>query len=111
MTVELPRTYTGNAEGPFDAFVRATADWTAEMQGSLRSALAAGKRRGPLLLGISFPCPSCGQKVDQFDQQTVTFYDEDDLYRSGDIVGEAWLVTIGPCGHTFRKLPAPTGTP
>ena len=91
------------AEGPLDAYKRATDDWTPQMQQDLKTAYGTADRRGPVILRMNYRCPECGVVPESIGFESVVFYENDDRFHMGKVVGEAQLITIEGCGHSFRR--------
>lgn len=89
-------------EGPIQEYKRAAGDWTPEMQQALSQALATAKRRGPIILSMSYSCPECGESPTGIRTDSVLFYEDDDKDHMLNPVAEARLIVMEGCDHSFR---------
>lgn len=98
MSYELHGNGLAWTEGPEIEFQDADGFWTDENEAALNEAV----RSTPTLRG--FACPLCGQGVFGFNQEAIVNADATAnrafVQRSHSGLT---LVTLKPCGHTFRK--------
>lgn len=102
LPLSLHEKYT-ETEGPIEAYKRATGDWTPEMQQALQTASDNAVRRGPVIIRMDYQCPECGLDPTGIRIDAVLFYENDDKLHMGRIAGQADLITIEDCGHSFRR--------
>jgi hypothetical protein len=90
-----------NADGPLSAY-RTAAPWTKEMQDDLRQACEDAEQINRFARRVDYHCPTCQAPVEEIRFESVVFYGDDDFMQIHPL-GQGQLVTIGDCGHQYRR--------